>query len=169
MAWPALEHCAEWKLVGIRMEDQNTNINFPLDLCDWASPETLRFWVQEELKHVTGSEAPAEKQNALIGILAFAYARGIFDSEEIINLCRTDKLYSSLQGGSDFSWEDLLATRHQHRGVLVTLMVRLLTRALVEKGVVSQAALDPALKRRLHESAVDRLDNARNMDRGEEE
>ncbi len=151
------------------MDDLNTTTNFPLDLCDWVAPETLRSWVIEELKNVTGPGGQAERQNALIAILAFAYARGVFDSEEIVGLCRADKLYGSLRGQIDLSWEDLLEARHNHRGLLVTLMVRLITRALVEKRGIPSSSLDPALKRRLHESAVDRLDNARNMDRGEEE
>lgn len=151
------------------MDDLNTAANFPLDLCDWVAPETLRSWVAEEVKNVTGSAEPAPGQKSLTGVLAFAYARGIFDSEEIVSLCRAGKLYDCIQGQIDFSWEDLLEARHKHRGVLVTIMVKLLTRALMEKRGPSAAALDPALKRRLHESAVDRLDNARNMDRGEEE
>ncbi len=151
------------------MDDLNNPINFPLDLCDWVAPETLRSWVEEELKNATGTTGPAEGQNALVALLAFAYARGVFDSEEIIDLCRSDKLYSSFQGQSDFSWDGMLESRHKHRGLLVTLMVRLLTRALVEKQGLQPAALDPPLKRRLHESAVDRLDNARNIDQGAEE
>jgi len=144
-------------------------INFPLDICEWVAPDRLRSWVEEELGNLNGLAEVPDRQRALLAVLAFAYARGTFDSEEILDLCRTDTLYRALCGRTDFSGEDVRDARHKARGLLVTLVVRLLSRGVAQKLATPVASLSPALKRRLHESAVDRLDNARNMDRGEEE
>ncbi|HEY5909406.1 MAG TPA: hypothetical protein VJA21_02250 [Verrucomicrobiae bacterium] len=151
------------------MDELNARIAFPLDMGDWVEPATLCLWVEEEVKKLNGAAPAVDVRKKMLAVLSFAYARGVFDSEEILDLCRSDALYRSLCEGVDFSWDDLQSVRHKDRGLLVTLTVRLLTRAVVEKFSVAAASLDPAVKRRLHESAVDRLDNARNMDRGEEE
>ena len=150
------------------MNDLNATTGFPLDFCEWVAPASLQRWVQEELKNVTDPAAQGGRKT-LLGVLAFAYARGIFDSEEILGLCRSDPLFKALHGTGEFSWEDMLDARHKDRTPLINFMMRVLTRAVAEKHGVPAASLDPALKRRLHENVVDRLDNARNMDRGEEE
>ena len=150
------------------MDDLSAGKGLPLDACEWVPPATLRSWVEQELNNLSGSIVGTGAHRGMLGVLGFAYARGIFDTAEILGLCRSDALFRSLCGAEDFSWDDMLVARHRDRGLLVTLTVRLLTRLVVERLGTSAASLDPALKRRLHESAVDRLDSARNMDRGEE-
>jgi len=150
------------------MDPLNGNINLPLDICDWVSPTTLRSWVQEEAQALHETSAGTDIPKSLLAILAFAYARGIFDTEEILRLCESDPMLRSLGEGISCSLEQALNARRRDRGLLVTLTVRLLTRAVVQKFNLSAQSLPPILKRRLHESAVDRLDNARHMDRGGE-
>jgi len=149
------------------MDDAKSTVNVPQDICDWVAPETLHSWVEEELQHLRGPVAAGGKQITLAAVAAFAYARWVFPSKDIHGLCRTDALYSSLCGRGDFSWEDIMAARHKERGLLISLLVRLLARAVAEKYRLAASSMDPALKRRLHESAVERLDIAITMDRAE--
>ncbi len=142
------------------MEHSKSSNEFPADLCEWVPPATLRLWVEEELKVSDWQGKAAEDHSRLVAVLAFAYARGTFDSEEISDLCRTDDCYRSLCAGRDFSLEEILGMPHKARGILVMLMIRLLTRAVASKQGTPATSLDPALKRRLHEIAVVRLDNA---------
>jgi hypothetical protein len=148
------------------MDDKNSTIDLPDDICEWVAPETLHSWVVEELKHVAGP-VPAGTQSTLAAVLAFAYARWFFPSKEILGLCRTDPLYGSLCPRTDFPWQDIMEARHKERGLVVNLLVRLLTRAVAEKHGIAASSMDPALKRRFHESAVERLDIAITMDRAE--
>jgi hypothetical protein len=149
------------------MDVLSGNVVVPLDICDWISPATLTLWIREEVSKLNGVVANGEIPKVLRTVLAFAYARGIFDSEEILRLSQSDPAFLELCGGVVFTPEQLLSVRHKERGVLVTLTVRLLTRAVAEKFKVATAELPPELKRRLHENAVDRLDNARHINRGD--
>jgi hypothetical protein len=150
------------------MDTQIVNINFPLDICDWVSPGTLKSWVQEETQALQQTGVGADIPKRQLSILAFAYARSIFDTEEILGLCESDPTMRSLCEGLSCSFDEMLNARRRDRGLLVTLTVRVFTRAVIQKFNLQSQSLSPILKRRLHESAVDRLDNARLMDGGGE-
>jgi hypothetical protein len=167
------EHAAELEtnqsnLRSQGMDPVTSDFNLPLDICDWVPPATLKSWVQEETHALNETGVGTDIPRSLLAILAFAYARGIFDTEEILSLCESDAVLRSLCEGLSCSLEQVLNARRKDRGLLVTITVRLLTRAVVQKFNLSPQSLPPILKRRLHESAVDRLDNARHMDRGGE-
>jgi hypothetical protein len=144
------------------MESLSGKLDLPADICEWVSPATLGSWVQEEVGKLTG-DAP----RTLLSVLSFAYARGIFDTDEILSRCESDIEFQKVSERAALTPEQLLGVRHKDRGLLVTLTVRLLSRAVVERCAVPASSFPPELKRRLHENAVDRLDNARHMDRGE--
>ncbi len=149
---------------GKGMNDLKAKINFPSDICEWVTPPKLQSWAQEELGNMNGPVQAGRKP--ALAVLAFAYTRGIYESEEILGLCRSDALVRALAGGAVFSREDLVDVRHQDRGHLITLTARLLTRALCEKSGDSPATLDPMLRRQVHQCAVDRIDTAIIMDPG---
>ncbi len=150
------------------MQGLDETVKFPLDICEWVAPETLRSWLEEDLPHLSGAGGLTSLHKRLLAILAFAYARGIFASAEILALCESDPFFSSLQQGVDFSLGDMLDVRHADRGSLVSLTVRLLARAVGERFGVAAAALEPGLKKRLQENAVERVDNAIILDRSQE-
>ena len=141
-----------------------------MDICEWAAPALMISWVEEELKKLPRaaetSPGPGPQQDSVtmcLGVLAFAYARNVFDSEEIAQLCHSDPLFRALSKGLPLSSEALNAVRKKDRGLLVKLVTQLLLRATLQKLGRTPDELSPALKRRLHENASDRLDTARNI------
>jgi len=150
---------------GAAMENVNGKLDLPTDICEWVSPLSLLSWVREESGKLNGATPGPANASALREVLAFAYCRGIFDSEEILRACQSSAELKELSHGSISNSEELRVTRHRGRGLLVTAIVRLLTRAVCEKCDVAPAELEPELKRRLHENAVQRLDNAILIDR----
>ncbi len=150
------------------MGSQKTTVNVPLNVCEWVPPEALCGWVEEELAKLSGSGGLSPVHKRLLAILAFAYARGIVSSAEILSVCGTEPLFSSLQQDVDFSLGDMLDVRHEHRAMLVNLVLRLLARAVSQKFGAAPAALEPELKRRLQENAVERIDDGIILDRSQE-
>jgi hypothetical protein len=153
----------EWS--GDCMENLSGNLDLPTDICEWVSPATLSSWVQEETARLNGGATHTEVQEALLKVLAFAYCREIFDSEEILRLCDSESELRELSKGTVFTLEHLRSVRHNNRGLLISLTVRLLTRTVAQKCDLAVSDFPPELKRRLHENAVQRLDNAILLDR----
>lgn len=148
------------------------DLKVPQDICEWASPEELTAWIQQELNEMSSHEPPGSPRAAVLSdprltVLAFAYARGVFDHEEIAKLCPSDFLYRALSGGV-LSPGELLSFRSKHRELLVKVTVQLLIKATRQKFNLSGPMLPRDLRRRLQDNANDRLDNARHIDRGEE-
>ncbi len=141
--------------------------SFPDDISEWVSPETLHAWVEEELRNLAAASPLPLQQQRILVILAFAYAQGIYRSTEILVLCDSDPLFKALEQGVDFSLENIKDLRHAQWGLLVSLLVRLFSRALARKHQLGDP-LDPRIKRRLHERAGDRLNTAVNSDREQE-
>ncbi len=142
--------------------------SIPGDICEWVSPETLRAWVEEELKTLPGAAGLTLQDQRILVILAFAYAQGIYRSTEILGLCDANPLFMLLEQGVDFSLENAKDGWHTQWALLVSLLVRLFSRAMAAKYGLAASALDPRAKRRLHERVVDRLNTAVNSDREQE-
>jgi len=150
----------------------NARVEMPRDLCLWAAPADVVAWVREELAAMVDAEKLPPAQSVLaepmLPILAYAYARGIFDSEEIAQLLHSDAQLRELSKNAPISAPELKAFRHRDRGLLVKLLVQLLIKATRQQFGLSAAAFPPALRRQAQENAVERLDSARHIDRGDE-
>jgi hypothetical protein len=142
-----------------------------LDLREWVSPEALLSWIGEELSALDvpgranhAMENETSSPNMMLTILSFAYSTGRFESEDIIHECRADPLFHSL-GPGETAWpEDVAHLRRQNRGLLITVLARLLGRAFRQHFGIDSAVLPAKLKQSFHEEAVERLDIARHMD-----
>lgn len=121
---------------------------------------------------MSGPEPQANAGSVLadptLPVLAYAYARGILDADEIAKLCHSDPLLRQVANGVAFSGSELKSFRHRDRGLLVKLIVQLLIKATRQQYGITGAALPPALRRIVQDSAVDRVDSARHIDRGDE-
>jgi hypothetical protein len=157
-------------------EDPSAIFRVPMDICEWVPSATVISWIHEELKSLgaaeqQGSHSPLDATggaaNVMLAVLAFAYVRGIFDTEETARLCHSDPQFQSLSRGQAISPAGLIAFRPRDRGLLVKLTAQLLIRAATQKLNLPGSALAPGLKRQLHADAVLRLDTARHFDRGD--
>jgi hypothetical protein len=148
----------------------------PLDLAEWFSRLTLAEWIREETGRLvwdgpqSASADPRENgvgPGILLSVLALGYVTRNFESESISMACREDEIYRGLCGGTIPFARDLIRFRRSNHGLLVTVLSRVFARAVRERSRSIAVPLSPAWRQSLHEQAVERLDIARHMDRGD--
>ena len=153
-----------------------SELAMPWDLTEWCDPVVLCQWITEEIESLdwTNQELidylrsnPAYQPKMLLCLLAYAYATGIFDSEEIVRRCERDEALRSICGcHAPASGHALVRFRRENRGLLKWSLVQLFKRAI--RARLGEFHIPAGLKRRLLDVAVTRLDMARQMDRGGE-
>ncbi len=93
----------------------------PLDLTEWIDAQTIRAWVKEEIDTLDWSNPELAKVLALhsnlrprelLTILGYAYAVGIYESEEISRLCTTDRIFRELANGFSCRFSSAPCTRN---------------------------------------------------------
>ena len=148
-------------------------IELPLDLSNWVVPGIIALWVKEEARGLEWDEAEpvwrlrGNRPPAMLALLAFAYATGVFDTDEILSACRRDPLFRSLgEGAAPFS-QDVIRFRREHRGRLIGVLAQILTRAVLERYCWRELPNSLELRRRTLQSATDRLNIARHMETDE--
>jgi hypothetical protein len=153
--------------------EAGTRFELPLDVCEWVARSILAAWVRDEVLGLDWHDSQpvpilrGNRPQAILATLAFAYATRVFDTEEILGACRQDPLFRSLcEGASPFA-QDLIRFRRENRGRLVAVLARILTRAVQQRFDLPATPLSVALRRRVLENAVGRLDIARHMETDE--
>jgi hypothetical protein len=141
------------------MEKLGNKLDLPGDICDWVTPGALVSWVQQEVAAPQQEQLP-EPGSLILAVLAFAYCRGIFDSEEILRACDSVSEFQRLSKDAVSGTDQLRDVRHRTSIVLIRLLARLLTRAVSEKCALPPAEFPRSLKDRVHADAVQRLQNA---------
>jgi hypothetical protein len=147
--------------------------DLPLDVCEWVARSILAAWVRDEVQELDWHDSQpmpmlrGNRPQAILATLAFAYATRVFDTEEILGACRQDPLFRSLCDGASPFAQDLIRFRRENRGRLVAVLARILTRAVQQRFDLPATPLSLALKRRVLENAIGRLDIARHMETDE--
>ena len=146
----------------------------PWDVSAWTEKNVLLEWVLEEIATLDWSNPELEKflhenpnyhPRVLLTLLAYAYATGVFESDELSKLCHTDPYLLGICGSYRPSSQMLDRFRRDNRGLLKWALVQILKRAF--RARYKLHLLPPGLRRHLEESVIERLDLARHMDRGE--
>lgn len=138
-----------------------------------ADPTALANCVEEEVARICEANEAAKtfddhepNRRELLGLLAFAYARRVFDSEEIAQRCQTEPTFRQLcHSHSPFTGE-LVSFRRRNRSLLVTVLANVLMRATQAGPAASPPSA--ALKRQLLCQASATLNLARHFDTGSE-
>ena len=148
----------------------------PWDLTEWFDAVVLRQWICGTVETLNWSNPelveylrthPAYRPRMLLCLLAYAYATGVYDSEEIVRRCEHDPGFREICGSHPpVDASSLSRFRRENRGLLKWCLVQLFKRAI--KARLGDIFLPAGLKRRLLDAAVARLDFARQMDRGGE-
>ena len=149
-------------------------LGVPWDLTEWFAPALLCQWLQEEVETLDWSNPevveylrthPAYQPKVLLCLLTFAYATGVYESEEIVRRSESEESFRSLCGRhAPSSDKALIRFRRENRGLLKWSLTQLFKRAL--KARLGELRLPAGLKGRLLDAAVTRLGMARQMDRG---
>jgi len=142
-----------------RTPSGEVRIPIPWNLTDWVQAESLRDWVRAEIGQLDWDD-PAVREyvqtrgranpRSVLSVLVYAYATGMFESEEIALACGHDAGFRALSGDAE--------------------LMRVMVRALFDKlGENRSERLPAGLRHYLEESARERLDCARHLDRGASE
>lgn len=147
----------------------------PTDIVEGVDPAALVNCVDEEVAHFCqSSELPEDfstkepNRRELLGVLTFAYARRVYDSEEIAQRCQTESTFRRLCNGHSPFTSELIRFRRHYRPLLVTLLANVMMRASETVLNEPKLASNAALKRQLLCQATARLDTARHLDSGSE-
>ncbi len=101
----------------------------------------------------------------MLCVLAYAYARQIYDPDGIVRACRTDEVLQPLcRGVAPFAIE-VQWFRRRNRAVLETVLAGAFMRAVRHRFDLDGAVLPAELSEDLRKLAIDRLNIARHMDR----
>ena len=146
----------------------------PLNVAEWVDADLLKTWVMEEVETLEWGNPDLQKYlqahpdfqpKALLSLLIYAYATGVLESEEIVaTLMRTPDL-RQLWRGPGPSMKEIGRFRKENRALMKWGIVQLLRRALQHKLNLGETRLPSGLRQALVDSAVERLDLARHMDR----
>jgi hypothetical protein len=137
----------------------------PARLLDCVAEEVAHFWQSNEAANLKSAQP---NQRELLGVLTFAYARRLFASEEIAQLCQSDPGYKRLCNGHLPFTSELVHFRRHYRPLLVTVLANVMMRAAQENAGGTQSTTTAAFKRQLLCQATARVDMARHLDTGDE-
>jgi len=147
-------------------------VGAPADLGNWVSPATVLSWAAQEVELLGGNdvrrtgglnELSRNRGKLALCLLAYAYARQMFDSEEIIRACHEDPVLRRLCGDRAPFAMELQSFRHRNRPVLERVLGRLFMRAIRHRFDLGGISLPQELEQDLHRVASERLDIARHM------
>lgn len=153
---------------------EDESLRIPLDLAKWIEPPLLKKWVEEAVETLDWANPELKKYldkhpdfqpRALLCLLIYAYATAILESEEIVAAIPGNSELRKLWRGPAPTTKELGRFRKENRALIKWGIVELLKRALQEKLQLGYLRLPSGLRQALVESAAERLDFARHMDR----
>lgn len=121
---------------------RNQEIELPLDLGEWVTPEVLVRWVEMLVGSLDWKNPelldllrrnPAFRPRPLLSLLLHAYALGQFSSAEIVEGCYRDPQLGRWFDGSAPAVKTLSLFRRQNRGLIRWGLMELLKRSFRQK------------------------------------
>lgn len=156
--------------------ERDEEFNFPLDLSEWVEKETLLEWIVEDIEAFNWDDPelrkylqahPAYRPKMLLRLLTFAYATGVFEAQEIEARGFGDVFFRLICEADPPSKKQMTRFRREQRGLLKLLLSELFKKVLKRKFSLGNVLLPAGLRRLLAETAGERLDLARHLDRAE--
>ena len=148
--------------------------NLPWDLSAWAAKPELLAWLDEEIGTLDWDNPelvailkanPAYPPRFWLTLLSYAYAQGIFESDEVAALYFKESPLRIRFPGQTAGAAALAKFRRENKGLLKWCLVELFKRVLREKFELGDTLLPAGLRRYLVDAATARLDVARDIDR----
>lgn len=156
------------------MQVDKDELRIPLDLSQWIDRGVLKTWVREEIETLDWANPELEtylkahpdfRPKALLILMVYAYANGLMESEEIISALTTNADLRQIWAGPGPTTKEIGRFRRENRPLLKWGLVQILKRAIQEKMNLGDIRFPSGLRQALVESAGERLDLARHMDR----
>ena len=148
----------------------------PSDLRIWYEPAQIQEWIEDEINTLDWQNAqlveymsahPSYQPKGMLCALTYAYATGRYDSEEILRELRAETKGAEASALELFSDAHAVSRfRRENRGLLKWALVQVFKRAVRARH--GDFILPVGLKRLLLQTAVGRLDLARQIDSGQE-
>lgn len=132
-----------------------TRIIEDIDSLDWQNPELIEFL----------RENPNFQARFLLVLITFAYAMGICESEEVVEMYYADAELKHRLPGQPPSPRAITRFRRENRGLLKWSVMQALKHALRCRFELGDTPLPPGLRRLLSDAAATRIDVGRHMDR----
>ena len=148
----------------------------PLNLTEWIDQALLLQWIAEEVETLDWAdpgvvailrEHPNYRPKMMLILLTYAYATTVFEAEEILRRCESDRFFRQIsEGHPPESSSRISRFRRENRGLLKWSLVQVFKRAIRHR--TGEVLFPARLKRQLADTAVLRLNTARQMDSGAE-
>ena len=155
--------------------DSGAGSQIPWDLTEVADSKTLSAWVREEIGSLNWSNPdlvehlrahPNYHPRMMLTVLTYAYASGVFESEEILRRCDAEPIYRGMcMEAAPESISAIRKFRKDNRALLKWGLVQILKRCLAAATGQPGVSVPAGIKRMLVDNAVARLELARHMDR----
>jgi hypothetical protein len=126
-----------------------------VDSLDWKNPAL------EEILRAN----PTFQPRYLLVLITYAYAIGVFESDEVALLPLRDKAVQARFSREEASFKVITRFRRDHRGLLKWTLSQCFKRVLRERFQLGDTPLPVGVRRALVEAASSRLDLARHVDR----
>jgi transposase len=146
----------------------------PWDLTDWVDKEQLLHWIKDEVGSLDWSNPellaylkahPDYRPKTMLCLLTYAYAIGVYESEEMVRNSYEDEVFRALCESHPPTTNAIGRFRRENRGLLKWALEQLLKRALRARYSLGDMLLPSGLRRHLMDLALERLNMARHMDR----
>lgn len=149
-------------------------LRIPMDLTEWVPAEELMKWINMEVETLDWANPELEtwlqihpdyQPKQMLRLLTYAYLTGMFESDEIVSACRTNVNLRVLSESYFPNSKAIGRFRKENRALLKWALVQVLKRALQGRLGSGEGRVPAGLRQALVDSAVERLDLARHMDR----
>src|SRR6266404_1075477 len=92
----------------------------PLETIDWQDPNLVAFEKKQ----------PQFRPKMFLTLLTYAYATGLYASDDIAEACYSDEILRSICAGEPPTARDIMAFRRENRGLLQWLLAELFKQAI---------------------------------------
>jgi Transposase domain (DUF772) len=158
----------------MQTRESEERLVLPWDLTEWVEKKQLLQWADEEIGGLDWSSLelaehlkahPEYRPKSMLCLLTYAYATGVYESDEIVRNCYEDEAFRTFARDWIPTAHAIARFRRDNRGLLKWALEQLLKRALRSKYSLGDMLLPPGLRRHLMDLAAERLNMARHMDR----
>lgn len=149
-------------------------IGFAWDLTEWVESDSLRQWIQQDIDSFDWENPllvqylqthPRYRPKMLLTLLLYAYATGVYASEDIAEQCYSAPAFRSICGPTAPAATEIEKFRRENRGLLKRGLQQILIRSLRKHFSLGDGLLPPGLRPHVENAALTRLDLARHLDR----
>ena len=148
-----------------------------LNLSEWVCAGTLLGWIEQEIQKLDWShpmvldhlrQHPQYRPKAMLRVLSYAYATGVFCSEEIARICQFEAVFNLLCEGRAPFPDELSLFRRRNRKVLERILSQVLYQASEDLHRADRQGERTGLRQKcMAGEAAERLNIARHLDSGE--